>query len=459
MKYSLKTKLSLSYVAIILVCVSIVSILANIILERQFKDYVMKQQEHNELELLQLIEQRYNATNDWDVRYLEDIGMNALENGMIIKILDQSNNLVWDAEQHNDGMCQQMLDNMRVNMQSRYSKNEGGYAENTYLIKADSQIIGSIVIGYYGPYFYTDSDLNFINTINRLLIFTGLISIILALFLGVFISRQISKPISRVIHKAAGIAEGSYGERIFEESNTKEINELVQTVNNLAETLKKQESLSKQASLDIAHELRTPLTTVQGNLEAILDGVMDLDTERINVMHQEILRINRLVDDLGKLSKYESEALKLNKTEFDVYELIEQVVKSVESDFIKENKEISFNGQSQVILADRDKINQVMVNLIANAKKFTSEDGKVEISISTKDDRTQIIIKDNGIGISEKDLPMLFERFYRADKSRSRRSGGAGIGLTIVKTIIDAHGGDIKISSNVGQGTIVTIII
>jgi len=301
--------------------------------------------------------------------------------------------------------------------------------------------------------------LNFINTINRLLIFTGLISIILALFLGVFISRQISKPISRVIHKAAGIAQGSYGESIVEESNTKEINELVQTVNNLAETLKKQESLSKQASLDIAHELRTPLTTVQGNLEAILDGVMDLDTERINVMHQEILRINRLVDDLSKLSKYESEALKLNKTEFDVYEFIEQVVKSVESDFIKENKEISFNGQSQVILADRDKINQVMVNLIANAKKFTSEDGKVEISISTKNDRTQINIKDNGIGISEKDLPMIFERFYRADKSRSRRSGGAGIGLTIVKTIIEAHGGDIKISSNIGQGTEVTIII
>jgi len=459
MKYSLRTKLSFSYVAIILIGVAIVSILTNVILEKQFKEYIISQQDQNEMELALLVRQSYISEGKWDTEYLESVGMNALDSGMILKVLDSDGHIIWDTTVHNDGMCQQMLNSMRNNMQGRYGRAEGGYEEKTYLLENSSGEIGKVTIGYYGPYYYTENDLDFINTLNKLLIFTAVISIVLALVLGVIISRQISKPVSRVIHKAGEISNGSYGEKIVEESNTKEIVELVSAVNNLAETLKKQEALSKQASLDIAHELRTPLTTVQGNLEAALDGVMEMDSERIGIMHEEILRISRLVDDLSKLSKYESESSKLDIEEFDISDTIENIVKTFEGDFKKERKSISFAGESRNVSADRDKINQVIVNLISNAKKYTSDGGEVKVSVEPYKNRTKITVEDNGIGISAEDLPMVFERFYRADKSRNRRTGGAGIGLTIVKTIIEAHGGEIEIESEPGKGTKVKIIL
>ena len=459
MKHSLKTRLTFSYIAIILICVAIVSIFTNVILERQFKEYVIQQQEKTELELVALIENRYIASSEWDKEYIESIGINALENGMIIKISDEGGSTVWDAVEHNNGMCEQMISKMQQNMLSRYPGKTGGYEEKTYALIRDNAKIGTLTVGYYGPYFYKDSDLQFINTLNKLLILTAVISIALALLLGLLMSRQISKPVMRVVSKAGEISNGSYGERIEEKSNTKEIIQLVDSVNGLAETLKKQEKLSKQASWDIAHELRTPLTTVRGNLEAVMDGVMELDEDRVKVMYDEILRINRLVDDLGKLSKYESEAFKLSKTEFDVSELIRQIIKSYVNDFSKQGKEITFTGESRIIFADRDKINQVIVNLIANANKYTRENGKVEVSVDGAEGKAIIKVKDNGIGISEKDLPMVFERFYRADKSRNRQSGGAGIGLTIAKTIIEAHGGEISIGSEVGIGTEIIIKI
>ncbi len=460
MKYSLKTKLTLSYVAIILICVAIVSILTNVILERQFKEYVISQQEIKEDELLIQIEKAYSEDAAWDVDYLEDVGVSALEKGMIISIEDAEGNIIWDANEHNMGMCQQMLINMQKNMQGRYSsKTEGGYEEKTYSITDENESIAEVTIGYYGPYYYTDSDLNFINTLNKLLVLTGGVSIILALLLGIIISRQISKPIARVIHKAGEISGGSYGDKIEEKSNTKEINELIMSVNNLAESLKKQEALSKQASLDIAHELRTPLTTVQGNLEGVIDGVMELDDDRLKVMHEEILRISRLVDDLGRLSKYESESLKLNKEEFDIAELSKQVIKSFETDFSKEGKTISFTGQNISANGDKDKIKQVLINLIANAQKYTKEGGNVEVASFNEKGRACVTVKDDGIGIAKDDLPMIFERFYRADKSRNRKYGGAGIGLTIVKTIISAHGGEIDVESEPGKGTQVTFKI
>ncbi|MEX1377511.1 MAG: ATP-binding protein [Eubacteriales bacterium] len=459
MKHSLKTRLTFSYIAIILICVAIVSILTNVILERQFRDYVINQQEKSENEMAYLIENRYAAYSQWDEEYIEDIGINALEKGMIIKISDESGNTVWDAVEHNNGMCEQMISNMQKNMMSRYPGKTGGYEEKVYSLSDGKGEIGTLTIGYYGPYFYTDSDLKFINTLNKLLILTGVISISLALILGIIMSRQISKPVLRVVNKTEEISKGSYGERIDENSNTKEIIQLVDSVNSLADNLKRQENLSKQASWDIAHELRTPLTTVRGNLEAVMDGVMEMDDDRVKVMYDEILRINRLVDDLGKLSKYESESFSLNKVEFDLADLIARTIKSYENDFKKWGKEIVFIGESANVYADKDKINQVLVNLITNANKYTKENGRVEISLEKKDKSTIIKVKDNGIGISEKDLPMVFERFYRADKSRNRQSGGAGIGLTIAKTIVEAHGGGISIQSEEGKGTEVTIII
>jgi two-component system, OmpR family, sensor histidine kinase BaeS len=453
LRYSLRTKLSFSYILIILICVAIISFSSNFLLERQFRNYVIEQHEQETKEVVSLINQRYISAGDWDTAYLDTIGMNALENGMIIKVKDDSGFTIWDATVHNDGLCQDMLTTMRQNMRDYYNESEGGYVENSYVLTENSNTFGSVIVGFYGPYFYTDSDIFFLNNINTLLIWAGVISVALALILGIIMSNQLSKPISRVIEKAGMISKGLFGEKIEEKSKTKEISLLADTINNLSETLQKQQNFSRQTSLDIAHELRTPLTVVQGNLEAVIDGIMELDEHRIEVIYEEILRINRLVEDLGKLAHYESENFNLNKSTFDISQLVKRIIKTFESDFLKENKKLIFNGDTEEIYADKDKISQVLINLISNALKFTKENGKVEISIVGNNDSTDIIIKDNGIGIPNEDANNIFERFYRSEKSRSRNTGGAGIGLAIVKSIILAHDGKIKLNSELGTGS------
>lgn len=457
MRYSLRTKLSISYVFVILICVAIISIAANFAFESQFRQYVIDQQEQQANETVSMIEQRYQAIQTWDVFYLENIGMNALENGMIIKVTDSENNLIWDATVHNNGLCQQMLTSVRENMQSHFSEWQGGYEEKQYPIYARSIQTGTVSVGYYGPFYYTDSDLYFINTINDLLIWAGAASLAAALILGVIMSSQLSKPISRVIESAQKISKGLYGEKVHEKSKTREIRQLVDTVNDLGETLKKQQAVSKQASLDIAHELRTPLTTIQGNLEAVMDGIMKLDKERVAVLYEEVLRLNRLVNDLGKLAQFESENLVLNKETFDVSALIQRIIHNVQNDFDLENKRIVFAGKEEEVYADKDKISQVMFNLISNALKFTQKGGCVEIEVHGFSNRTLIVVKDNGIGIAEDDLPHIFDRFYRADKSRNSRTGGAGVGLTIVQSIVTAHNGVIIPKSIMNNGTEFTI--
>ena len=430
---------------IILICVGIISLSSNIFFEKQFRNYIIHQQEQDATNIVSLINQQINESSSVDAQFLNDISMNALEKGMIIKIKDNADAMIWDTSALNSSMCQQMISDMQTNMQTYYSEDEGGYTEKSYALLKDDAVVGAVIVGYYGPYFYTDSDLYFIKAINNLLILSGVISLILALILGILMSKQLTKPIRRMIKRTEKIANGQFEEKSDIQTNTKEIVHLSETIDNLADALQKQQNFSRQASSDIAHELRTPLTTIQGNLEGIMDGVLELDNHRIEILHDEVLRINRLVDDLGKLAWYERESFVLNKESFDIAKLLSQVIESFEHDFIKQNKTILFVGLPIMIYADRDKISQVIVNLISNASKFTHQCDVVEVMVDKKRESVVIRVKDSGIGISDEDLPHIFERFYRSDKSRSRISGGSGIGLTIVKSIVSSHGGTISV--------------
>lgn len=453
MKYSLKVKLSLSYISVSLFCVLLISMLTNLLLEKHFKEYVIQNQERKNKEVVYFISQQYKPDGKWDAGVIENIGINALEQGMIIKVVDSSGRIIWDAAAHNNGLCQKMIDHMARNMNSRYPNWKGGYAENRYPIMHNFNEVGTVEIGYYGPYYFNDNDLAFINTLNRLLISVGIISLLISLLIAALMAKRLSTPISRVINAARMISKGYFGDRIIEKSSTKEIFQLTETINKLAETLEKQEVLRKRLTADVAHELRTPLTTLQSHMEAMIDGIWTPDSERLKSCYEEIIRIKRMVGDLEKLAKYESENLILNKTEFDVLQLVEHIIQNFEMDFINKGLNIKAYGEREIVFADKDKISQVIVNLLSNALKYTPEGGKVEVIVKGTEDTTVIRVKDTGNGIPAEDLPYIFERFYRADKSRNRLTGGAGIGLTITKAIVEAHKGNIRVNSKVNEGT------
>lgn len=455
LKFSLRSKLTLSFVAVTMVCVGLISIFSNFFLEKHFAEYVKENQEQKNIEIISQIKQQYKKDVQWNTDEVKKIGINALEQGLIIKVLDKSDNTIWDAVEYNNSICKEMISKMSVNMHSRYPNWEGGYTETDYALMLGDEQIGRVKIGYYGPFYYDNKDLAFINTLNRVFISVGIISLFVAVVFGFVISNRLSRPISRVIATSQMIAKGFFGDRVLEKSNTKDIDQLTSTINELATTLENQEKLRKRLTGDVAHELRTPLATLQSHMEAMIDGVWKPDTERLKSCHDEVLRIGRMVGDLERLARYESENLIINKEEFNIVELINHIVYNFESEFKNKRIDLLFSDSEieQFIFADKDKISQVIVNLVSNALKYTNSGGIVVISLNNLKDKLEIIIKDNGIGIAEKDIPFIFERFYRTDTSRNRNTGGSGIGLTISKSIIAAHKGEIAVRSKENEGT------
>jgi methyl-accepting chemotaxis protein len=199
MKLSLKTKLSGSYVLVALFLVIVVSILSNYLVEGQFKNYVIKQQNQRSNELVSMISKQYSSDGKWDLEAIENMGINSLSQGLIIKVKDMNGNTIWDATVHNSGLCAQMLAHVSSNMSSFDPNFKGKYVENSFELKSGFNQVGTLSIGYYGPYYYNDNEILLLNTLNKLFAGLALLALILSLIVGTLMARRISTPISRVI--------------------------------------------------------------------------------------------------------------------------------------------------------------------------------------------------------------------------------------------------------------------
>jgi two-component system, OmpR family, sensor histidine kinase VicK len=224
----------------------------------------------------------------------------------------------------------------------------------------------------------------------------------------------------------------------------------------------KLDRMRKEFVANVSHELRTPLTTIKSYTETLLDGAMENKEYAIKflkVIDSESERMTRLVKDLLQLSKLEYDSIQWNMKKISIYKIVSECVYRMNISAEQKNQILEFNSDLDIpeIMGDRDRIEQVIVNIISNAIKYTPESGKIRVSLSTEKDSIVVKVADNGIGIPKEDLPRLFERFYRVDKGRSRMLGGTGLGLSIASQIVEAHKGKIKIQSEYGQGTQVFI--
>ncbi|MEW6008208.1 MAG: two-component system histidine kinase PnpS [Candidatus Omnitrophota bacterium] len=222
--------------------------------------------------------------------------------------------------------------------------------------------------------------------------------------------------------------------------------------------LRRLERIRQDFVANVSHELRTPLTSIKGYAETLLEGaIQDKDNAKdfIEIIYRDSDRLAKLIDDLLDLSKIESGKLKMVFLPVDILEVIKRTMKVLEAQAKRKSISISLNVTASLpkVLADETRISQVVLNLLDNAIKYTPDGGKVSITVSKKDRFVQVEIEDTGIGIPEKDLPRIFERFYRVDKARSRELGGTGLGLSIVKHIVQAHEGQVWVKSEFGQGS------
>lgn len=453
MKRNLRNRLSLSYIFITMICVALISILSHFFLENQFRSYIIQQHEKENKIIVTAISEQYTESGSFNVDIIKSIGATAIENGLFITVKDSSDKIIWDAETYNNLKCEEVKTRLISTMETLFPKWEGEYAKDEYPIVSNSNKVGSINIGHYGPFYYDENDIMYSKTLNKILIGVGIASLCCSLILGLFMAEGLSRPILKVINIAEMISKGDYSQKIKGKSNIEEIDKLTTTINSLGNSLSEQEKLRQRLTRDVSHELRTPLSTLQSHMEALIDGIWEPTTDRLISCHDEILRLKRLVGDLEKLAQYESENLILDKTRFNFGEVVKNIVFNFQKEFLNQEVVLDFCNKDIVVFLDRDKISQVVVNLISNALKYTQKGGRVEVQIFKDNKYVKLSVKDTGIGISSANLPYVFERFYRVDESRNKLTGGAGIGLTISKSIVEAHGGNISVKSRIEEGT------
>ena len=284
----------------------------------------------------------------------------------------------------------------------------------------------------------------FLMSVHQSLLWVGLFFVLVGLLLSYFLARNITIPLRQLSQAAECIRKGMLGQTVTVHTKD-EVGQLAQVFNQMSVELARNEKLRREFLANIAHELRTPLAILQGNLDNMIDGVAQPDMDRLFSLQEEVMRLNRLVSDLRDLSLAEVHQLELYRQPTDLNQLLTGAAGMLEP--LLEEKGLHFVYELQdslpLVNVDPDRIRQVFYNVLVNAVRYTSPNTAIRLHSWLVDGEVRIEIQDEGPGVDEHDLPRLFDHFYRTDKSRSRQSGGSGIGLSLARLFMEVHGGTI----------------
>jgi len=312
--------------------------------------------------------------------------------------------------------------------------------------------VGTITVAPIERDVLTGEDKSLHHRLNRLHLLAGALALALGLLAAGVMAPALARPLRRLTAAARRIQTGDLQTRVAP-AGAPELRELGNAFNRLAETLEHEERIRRDAAADVAHELRTPLAGIVSRIEAAQDGVLADEHHNLDAMHTEALRLTRLVEDLGKLAEAQQPGLTLRKESLDLRELVHERAR-VYTDYLRA-KDIALDERLSPARAygDRGRIAQIVDNLLSNALRYTDAGGAVTVELSQRDGDALLEVADTGIGIKGEDLPYIFERFWRGEPSRARRTGGAGIGLAIVRELVRAHDGRIDVESKPGHGS------
>lgn len=451
----LKARTTIMFLATTLVAIFLVSIIANITIFQKFNMYMEEEQEDKIKSIIELVEYAYSLDKQWNRRALENIDVSPVINGFDIVIRDIRGDVIYNQDMTNSmmEMHRRMMGGMGHGMMDDTNTTDD-YRTEIHEVFFNDKKIGTIEIGYEGPFMISEREVDFTKGINMSILYGALFSIAVAVIMGIYFSDILSKPIINITKASNKIRNGNLNIKLKEENKIIEFKELTYSINHLAKSLEEQNMLRKQLTSDISHELRTPLSILQSHTEALADGIWEPNIERMEVIRNEVYRLNKLVEQLKYVADIENHKFEITKESVNLSKLLMDIVENFRYQFVRNNVELKTDIDEKIyIMGDRDKLSQVFINIISNGLKFSKEGGFVYIELKDKKSHILVTIEDNGIGIPEEDIDYIFERFYRSEKSRNRKTGGSGVGLTIVKTIVEAHGGTIDVESKEGQGS------
>lgn len=308
---------------------------------------------------------------------------------------------------------------------------------------------------------------SFRSAMGEALLRAGFAAFAVAVLVSIFISRRVVSPVREMTKASHYIAEGHYEQRVrvpgdIASGDLDELARLALNFNQMAEKLYQTENMRRQLIGDVSHELRTPLTTIKGSMEGLLDGVLPATPETFQNIYREADRLQRIVSDLQELSKVESDAVPLEIGAHDIVSLIESTAERLQPQFQEKEVSLAVDVPTDLpaALIDDGRLAQVLINIIGNALQYTPENGNVVVRAKQFENCIEVSVIDDGIGIEAEHLNNIFARFYRVDKSRSLSRGGSGVGLTIAKRIVEAHGGKIWVeSAGLGKGSVFSFTV
>ncbi|OAA92387.1 sensor histidine kinase [Clostridium ljungdahlii] len=448
--YSIRKKLSIIILACSILAVLLTAIFVNITINNKFSEYMVNNQNKRNDRIVQYFQEVYKRDKKWTAASGSEMKHEAYMSNYCITLLDSNKKLVW------------MMDPNDIKEKEHFKSLDGKsgvFTTNSFPIKYNGHVVGYVQIGQYSSVLLSADDVNFKLSINEGIIASIFLSLLIVIIISLYISKQFSVPIREVSNVSVKLSNGDYNSKTNVDTDILEIEKLKSSINTLGEKLNHQDLLRKRLVSDISHEIRTPLNILQNNLEAMIDGIFPVNTEQLIGLNDEVIRFGKLLNNLNALKEFEADTVSINREEVRLDELLSSVCDDFSIALKEKNIDLAYNirpNKDYSIIVDPDKLKQVFINLLSNAVKFSDCGGKVWINLTRDKENIIVSIRDTGIGISKKDLPFIFERLYRGDKSRNKIEG-SGIGLTIVKDILTLHSASIEAQSEVGKGSIFTI--
>ena len=448
-------KLAIGFMGAAIAAMIVIYIFVNLFINTSFRGYVGDRERASYQRIGRSVAAIYLKSGGWDGRLQDALPHVSTISSVAIEVVDAQGGVV--AETVDRSRQDSFIDNIARAVGGSQFVGDWLQERVEVPIVSRNQRVGTVYITPVAKPAQLEQDSLFRQSLNSSLILGGILAALVALTLSFLISARLTSPLAQITKAARKLEDGDLGQRVDLREND-EIGQLGEAFNNMASALQTHETLRKNMTADIAHELRTPLSTIRSHVEAYQDGVMKPNKKNLHSIYEEILRLGRLIDDLGELAQAESGKLKLDKKEIDLALLAKNTVASLKPVFDGEELTIKIKSKGEVVgVYDEDRIKQILVNLLVNAVKYSSAGGQVTVEVGVVKNKAWISVSDNGPGIDEKSLPFIFERFYRVDKSRNRATGGSGIGLTIAKELAKLHGGSIDVSSTVGAGSTFTV--
>jgi len=443
---SIRTKFILAFMTASLVAIGLVGVFTSVVSNRQFKSFIEDR----------LVEELSARVLDY---YDEYHSLNGIQNYLI----STSETFPHVFESFNRPGIILIMPN-RIILIGDEKHNPGSllpFAEynDAYPIEYDGEIIAYLAI--ITPQFRPNpQEQEYIERTNSALLYASVIAVVLAIFLGLIFTRTLLKPLSNLNTAIGNMEKGELLQEVPKTSND-ELGDVIEGFNQMSNALAAANVRREQMTADIAHELRSPLTVINGYLEALQENVLEPTPERIKIIQQEVSQLNRLVSDLRTLALADSGQLEIVKDQVDLQTVFNHLRNAYELIATSKNLDLTFNKEDHLthIYADEGRIMQVFSNLINNAIRHTDMGGKICVNAFVVENGTMIEVKDTGEGIPKEDLDLVFERFYRADPSRRTTSSQSGLGLSIVKALVEAHGGKVDVKSEIGKGSIFSIFL